>query len=206
MSQLVIEYVFEGHRRGYDFTSRTRGYDEATLHTIWRCAMPRGQGWGSYQGARALKVFALPEDHLGISEVTVTDLRDEGGRGGIRRAVVDVIAQADLPNTLQTRWLAYPSHVTQAVREKHAALLKTMPRLKRGRPLVFSAAYTTAPDWWVVEATLVRLMLDPPRSFRKWESPLPFTTLALDTRRESPILAMPADHAAALTDAQVVPL
>jgi hypothetical protein len=39
--QLVLEYVFEGHQRGYNFTSSTKGFSDTVLKTIWRTAMPR---------------------------------------------------------------------------------------------------------------------------------------------------------------------
>lgn len=80
MRQLVIDYVLEGHQRGYNFTSSTQGFHDDVLKSIWRAAMPKGQGWGAYVGARSLKAFALEDSRLALSEVTVTDRRDESGR------------------------------------------------------------------------------------------------------------------------------
>ena len=93
MRQLVLEYVFEGHKRGYNITSPTNGFNDDTLKTVWRNAMPRGQGWGAdaYIGARSLKSFPLPDGRIALADVHVTGLHDESGRGGIRKAVVDIM-------------------------------------------------------------------------------------------------------------------
>ena len=81
--QLVIDYVLEGHQRGYNFTSSTDGYSDAELKLIWRRAMPRGQGWSQYIGARSLKCFPLDgQRRAAVCETVVTAQRDEHGRGG----------------------------------------------------------------------------------------------------------------------------
>jgi membrane-bound lytic murein transglycosylase B len=49
MQTLTLEYVLDGSRPGYQFTTPTNGIGEAALKTIWRSAMPRGQGWGPGQ-------------------------------------------------------------------------------------------------------------------------------------------------------------
>ncbi|NJL56806.1 hypothetical protein HC928_17885 [bacterium] len=81
---LVIEYVHEGHQRGYNFTSPTDGYTDAALKQVWRGAMPRGQGWGAegLAGAHALKSFVLDDGRVALSRVTVTDQADDAGRRG----------------------------------------------------------------------------------------------------------------------------
>ena len=83
MKQLILEYVLEGHKRGYNFTSSTQGFHDDVLKSIWRKAMPRGQGWNAavYAGARSLKSFWLEDGRMAMSETVVTDMRDEL-RGG----------------------------------------------------------------------------------------------------------------------------
>ena len=106
---LVIEYVLEGHQRGYNFTSSTQGYSDDDLKTIWRNAMPRGQGWSAFVGARSLKCFPLDEHGLRVvaCETVVTDMIDENGRGGIRRATIQVMARADYLTYLDRRFARF---------------------------------------------------------------------------------------------------
>jgi len=206
--QLVIEYVLEGHRRGYDFTSPTAGFADEVLRTVWRSAMPRGQGWNApvYAGARALKSF-LVGDFAAVSQVTVTDQRDDSGRGGIRRAVVDVMTFSEYTAYLEERLRAYPADV-QAALERLPTLAqraRIMNRaMKQSKQLVLAQAYDSPRAWQVVEGLVIKLALSPfppvPRSGRI----VPFTTLALDHRDESALVALPAARARQLKGAPVV--
>mgnify|MGYP005841336755 CR=1 FL=1 len=207
MQPLVLEYVFEGHQRGYTFTSPTQGYDEAALRTIWRRAMPRGQGWAAYTGARALKTFLLDDGRAALSEVTVTDLRDESGRGGIRRAVIQVMPPGAYLEYLRDRLARYAPPVRLAVeawptwRQRRQLLDRALPG-KRAQAVI-AYPYTTPDAWEAAEALAIKLALAP------WLRGLggrivPFTTLALDYRDESPLVTLPADRARALPDAQAI--
>ncbi|MGQ9888326.1 MAG: hypothetical protein ACUVSX_07540 [Aggregatilineales bacterium] len=208
MRQLVIEYVLEGHRRGYNFTSPTAGFADEVLRTVWRSAMPRGQGWNApaYVGARALKSF-LVGDFVAVSQVTVTDQRDDSGRGGIRRAVVDVMTFSEYTAYLHERLRAYPPDV-QAALERLPTLAqraRIMNRaMKQSKQLVLAQAYDGPRAWQVVEGLVIKLALSPfppvPRNGRI----VPFTTLALDHRDESALVALPAARARQLKGAPVV--
>ncbi len=55
MVDLVLEYVLNSRRPGYNFTTPTNGFSDSTLKAIWQQAMPRGQGWRHYIGAQSLK-------------------------------------------------------------------------------------------------------------------------------------------------------
>ncbi|MBI5668871.1 MAG: hypothetical protein HZC41_12765 [Chloroflexi bacterium] len=196
MQPLVLEYVFEGHQRGYNFTSPTRGYSDATLKTIWRYAMPRGQGWNAYIGARSLKSFLLDDGRVALSEVTVTDLRDESGRGGIRQAVIQVMYPGAYHEYLKDRLRRYP-HTVQAQVDRWPSFGQRKRLLERG---VRGAAQTvcvypyTSPDaWQTAEAITLKLATAPGLLLRS--GILPFTTLALDYRDESPLVVLPADRA-----------
>jgi hypothetical protein len=194
MNRLVIEYSLQGHQRGYNFTTSTRSFDEQTLRTIWRNAMPRGQGWGeaTYQGARSIKYFPLPDGRAAVSEVTVTDLQDENGRRGIRRAVIDIMSPAVFVHHLASRLDSYPQETTSLAETNYLHLRKSLPKLKRTKALILTHHYQTERSWWLVEALVLRLAATPPAPLRKWGSVLPFTTLALDHRDESPVVALPA--------------
>ncbi|MFW5772890.1 MAG: hypothetical protein ACOCZH_06145 [Phototrophicaceae bacterium] len=210
--RLVIDYVTEGdgRARGYDYVTATRGYDDALLKSVWRGAMPRGRGWASFIGARSIKAFPLADAQIAISEVTVTNRADETGRRGIRRAVIDVMPPRLYDHHLHSRWQSYPAEVTAAARERHAALARVMGRALRGlrkdQPLVLAHPYAGPRGWWLVEAVILLLMIDPPRVLRQAADVLTFTTLALDHRAESRVVAMPDDYAASVDGARVISL
>lgn len=206
MSRLVIEYVFEGHQRGYNFTSPTAGYSDAAIKTIWRNAMPRGQGWGVYTGARSIKCFPLPDEGIAISEVIVTDQTDESGRRGIRRAAIDVMTPAVFRHHLVSRLASYPPDVQQEAERLHTQTRRRFPRLKRQMPLILAHPFADARRWWVMEALVLKLAASPVSLMRGWDGVIPFTTLALDYRGESRLVAIPADRAQDITDVPVVDL
>ncbi|GAB4513623.1 MAG: hypothetical protein OHK0046_14570 [Anaerolineae bacterium] len=192
---LVIEYVMEGHQRGYNFTTPTAGYDEATLKTIWRQAMARGQGWGApvYTGARAIKSFPLPDGQFAVSEVIVTDLEDEGGRRGIRRAEIEVMPPRLYALHLESRLAGYPADIRAEAARKAVICSQRANRLKKDMPLVITAPYTTPRAWWLVEALILTLAVTPRGALQRW-GVVPFTTLALDYRGESRMVALPEER------------
>ena len=208
MSRLVIEYVFEGHRRGYNFTSPTDGYDDDVLKAIWRYAMPRGQGWGAevYGGARSIKCFALNYGEVAVSEVTVTSLEDENGRRGIRRAVVDVMSANVFAHHLRSRLDGYPAEVRMVANEKYAYVQRNFPRLKKDKSLILGHTFTTPQDWWVMEALVLKLVIKPLKQMQHWEGFVPFTTLALDYHNSSRVVALPADKTSDIAKNPVVHL
>ncbi|MBZ0289190.1 MAG: hypothetical protein K8I30_16335, partial [Anaerolineae bacterium] len=144
MNRLVLEYVFEGHQRGYNFTSPTRQFSDAILKAIWRTAMPRGQGWGGYQGAQSLKTFGLEGGGVAVADVTVTDQRDESGRAGIRRAVIDVMPRDKYHEFLQQRWQGYHPAVRTHAEQRFTAGLRAriIDRAARDAQIVFAGSYS----------------------------------------------------------------
>jgi len=214
MSELVIEYVLEGHRRGYNFTAppqreREARYSAEVLRTVWRTAMPRGQGWGAdgYIGARSVKAFTLPDDRIAVADVTVTDMQDENGRQGIRRATVDVMTPTVFGYHLASRLESYPAPVRAQAERWHDRISKAMPRLKKSHSLILSHPYVNAQSWWPVEAAVLLLAQNPPRRLqRKDTSQVTFTTLALDHRDGAHLIALPADRAAAIEDMPMLDL
>jgi hypothetical protein len=212
MRELILEYVLEGQQRGYNFTSPTKGFHDDTLKSIWRSAMPRGQGWGAYVGARALKIFALEDGRAALSEVIVTDLRDESGRGGIRRAVIQVMQPGALVEVLGIRLAHYPADV-QAVIAKRPTLgqsarilERAMPKMRNYPQLILSHPYANPTDWQTVEALALKLALSP--LLLKWrrDQLVPITTLALDYRDESAVVLLPADKAKTIAKVPVIDL
>jgi hypothetical protein len=200
MPQLVIEYVFEGHQRGYNFTSSTQGYRDEDLKTIWRSAMPRGQGWGEYVGARSLKAFPLDQAVV-VAETEVTDQRDEHGRGGIRRTVIDLMSQNEYWVYLQARLRMLPGHVQAHLErlpsfsQRLAINSKIMPQPRRRHQLVLLAAYGGPEQWQLLEGLVVKLALSPIGPMRRWGRVIPLTTLALSAHDESALVALPAAKA-----------
>ncbi|MBC6936992.1 MAG: hypothetical protein DWB42_14295 [Chloroflexi bacterium] len=210
MQPLVLEYVFEGHQRGYNFTSPTRGYRAADLKAIWRNAMPRGQGWAAYTGARSLKSFALDDGRLALSEVTVTDRRDESGRGGIRRAVIQVMYPGAYVEYLKDRLRRFPEAVRAAVdrwpslSQRGQLFDRARPRLRGDSQIVCAYPYRDPESWLMTEAILLKLALTPGLLLRSGF--LPFTTLALECRDEGVLVALPADRASRLNGVPVIAL
>ncbi len=200
---LVIEYVLEGHQRGYNFTSSTQGYTDDDLKIIWRKAMPRGQGWSAFVGARSLKCFPLDENQLRVAvcETIVTDLRDENGRGGIRRATIEVMARADYYVYLERRLSNLSGHVRVQVdklptlKQRLTIANKVMPRPRRNSQLVVVHDYAGPDHWQVTEGLLLKLARFPIGPMRRWGKVIPFTTLALSHGDESALVALPTAKA-----------
>lgn len=199
MTQLVIEYLLEGHKRGYNFTSPVHGFDDDTLRLIWRKAMPRGQGWGGYIGAQSLKSFRLDDGRVAVAQVTVTDMHDENGRVGIRRAVIDVLPAEDYLPYLDQRLRSYPTLVRERVQDMptfiQRAKIANHARFKAEPQLVLAYRYDGPYAWQMIEGLVVKLVVSPFGPLRRWDSFIPITTLALDYREESTIVALPQDRA-----------
>lgn len=214
MHQLTIDYVLEGHRRGYNFTTPTDGADAETLKAIWRGAMPRGQGWGAdeYQGARSLKCFALPSGKVAVCETTITDLRDELGRGGIRRTVIDVMTVRTYVTDLQHRLNELPAPLIAQAEAKLSSrewqlLFKKNREAKRPKSMLKPQTILAYPygseSWQFVEACilllatrstlLTNLIEMSPRVNPFADRVLSFTTLALDYQEEERIVAVPLE-------------
>lgn len=205
MQPLVLEYVFEGHQRGYNFTSPTRGYSDTLLKAIWRSAMPRGQGWAQYAGARSLKSFPLDDGRAALAEVTVTDLKDESGRAGIRRAVIQVMYPGAFIAYLKDRLRRYPDAVQAQIARWPTFGQRThlLDRALRGAPQTVCAyPYTTPEAWDTAEAFALKLAITPGLVFRSGTPA--FTTLALDPREESPLVVLPAERAGQLNGTPVL--
>lgn len=197
MRHLTIEYLFEGHKRGYNFTSPTNGFNADTLKTVWRSAMPRGQGWGAavYNGAKALKTFPLPDGRIALAEVTVTGERDESGRGGIRRAQVDIMQPGEYVEVLRGRLQAYPPLAQAAATRKPGFARHVIPKISGDKQVILSHPYMQGAGWQVVEAVILHEAIQ--HLERRWGGShyFTFTTLALDYREESQVVVLPEQRA-----------
>jgi hypothetical protein len=198
MPRLVIEYLLQGYTPGYNFTTPTSGIEEESLKVIWRNAFPRGQGWANYIGAQSVKVFQVKENLYAISDVTVTDIQDEAGRRGIRRADIDLYTLANCVDHLNTRLRSYPIRVRAEIERKsfisewERILKHTMQKVK-GEPQAI-LTHTFADDWQMMEALVLKLALFQVGPIKKWGKLSSFTTLALEYREESRIVALPKEH------------
>jgi hypothetical protein len=154
--------------------------------------------------------FKLEGGGVALSEVTVTDQRDESGRAGIRRAVIDVMPPGDFHAHLQKRWDSYSYSIQSQVERRLNGGLRariwdrSMPKFNKEPQIVFSAAYSTPADWEVIEALVIKLMLAPITPMRRWGKIIPFTTLALDHREESRVVVLPEDRAQRVDDNPVI--
>ncbi|MBK8024783.1 MAG: hypothetical protein IPK19_26035 [Chloroflexi bacterium] len=231
MRTLTLDYLLDGDRRGYTFTTPTDDLPPETLKALWRGAMPRGQGWAEdrFSGARSLKVFGLPDGTAALCDVVVTDQRDEMGRRGIRRAQITVATARESQTLLTERLAALPDSVVQeAERRLSSREWALMFRKYREGPqprsfvkpqTILAYPYENgsgAQKWAFVEACLLLLAtratlltnlieVDPavnPFADRV----LSFTTLALDHRDEGRIVALPLDRARALPDVPYIGL
>ncbi|HLU09749.1 MAG TPA: hypothetical protein VK003_08780 [Oceanobacillus sp.] len=213
MRQLTIDYILEGRRRGYNFTTPTDGIDAETVKAIWRGAMPRGQGWGAYRDARSLKCFALPSGEVAICETTITDMRDELGRSGIRRTVIDIVTARTYVENLKHRLNTLPQELIAQAEAKLSSreaqlLFKKNREAKRPKsmikPQTILAYPYSAEGWQFVEACilllatrstlLTNLIEMSPKVNPFADRVLSFTTLALDYQDEGRIVAMPLER------------
>lgn len=222
MRQLEIGYVLEGDRRGYNFTTPTDGIAPDTLKTIWRNAMPRGQGWGDYPAARSLKCFALDSGEAVVCSVQVTDQIDEVGRRGIRHADVRVLTLKEYRADLLERLNQLPA-TTRAEAEKRLSsrdwellfrkyreLSKPKTMLKPQTILAYDG------DWSFMEACVLLLMTRTTLLANLLEvSPainpfadrvFSFTTFALDYRDEGRLVALPLAKARLIDDVPYINL
>jgi hypothetical protein len=206
MRQLIIEYLFEGHNRGYNFTSPTQGFNDDTLKFVWRAAMPRGQGWGAdiYAGARSLKSFLMPDGRVALSETVVTGLRDENGRGGIRRAVVDVMQPGEYRDALRTRLGHYPPSIQAEAARKPGFGRRRIPAMKGDSQVICSHPYHNPESWQLIEALVLATVGD--YLDKRWVGSkiVPFTSLALDYHEESQLVVLPEQRVQQLTNIHII--
>lgn len=218
MHHLTIDYVLNGRRRGYSFTSPTDGLHPELLKIIWRSAMPRGQGWSAekYRGARALKCFPLPSGEVAFCETVITDLRDEVGRGGIRRTDIRVMTEHEHHEYLRHRLGELPAQTTAEAETRLNSrdwqlLFNKNREAKRPRTMIKPQTILAYPymagAWQFVEACilllasratlLTNLIEVSPRLNPFADRVLSFTTLALDYQEGGRIVALPLDQAQA---------
>lgn len=206
---LVIEYVFEGQQLGYNFTSPTRGYSEDTLKTIWRQAMPRGQGWGQYTGATTLKCFPLRNGYMAASNVVVTDLQDETGRRGIRRAEIEVMTMPAYIEYLKRRFDDLPQNIQTHVHVLMASWNRLRPfdriarKINKAEQVILSRRFTDVDDWKLMEGVIIKLALTPFPPLKR-AGLFPFTTLAMAHHDEGFVVALPAEKVGQIKDVPVV--
>ncbi len=211
---LTIDYLLEGQRRGYNFTSPTDAVNPDALKQIWRSAMPRGQGWGEgrFQGANTLKTIELPRAEIAVCDVQVTDLRDEVGRTGIRRAQIEIMTVQDAQQHLIERLHQLPSEIVRSAETRLGSrewqlLFK---KHRDGNRNVFKPqsilAYPYSGDGWqfmeacllllVTRSTFLTNLIEVTPKVNPFADKLiSFTTLALDFREENRLIAMPLDIA-----------
>jgi hypothetical protein len=209
--RLVIDYILDGQDRGYRFITPTDHLNPEIVRTIWRNAMPRGQGWGTavYVGARSLKCIPLDLYRVAVSDVTVTGRRDELGRQGLRRAEITLMTTAEYADYLEALWAQQPVALREYAERRFGMRLwrrladAALPRMSTASQIVLTYPYTGVESWRVVEACVLKLALT--QRARPQDLPVtPFTTLALDYRDESSVVALPLEKAGEIKAAKGV--
>jgi hypothetical protein len=219
MRTLTLDYVLDGARRGYAFTTPTDDLPPDVVRVLWRNAMPRGTGWDdpAWVGARSLKSFALPNGEIALCDVTVIDQRDEMGRAGIRKAAIHILPLRDHHALLSARLTDLPAVVVSAAESKLTsrewALLfrkrrSQQPPASLVKPQTI-LAYPYTPDGWTfveacilllaTRATLLANLIEVSAAINPFaDRALAFTTLALDSRDETRLIALPLARAQTL--------
>ncbi len=216
MPHLVIEYVLNGERPGYTLKPSPNSFDEATLKAIWRQAMPRGQGWGTetYRGAYSLKCFPVGRHRVAVSEVRVTELEDEEGRRGIRRAEITLLSVRDYLRYLRDKLAVFPDWVHFAAGRMltlsrwSQIIDKALPGMRRKTPqIILAYPYSEPGSWQIVEALILKLATSwKLRALPGWGHAHSLTTLALSHWDESQIVALPLEKASQARDVPIIPL
>lgn len=216
MRELVIDYLLEGARPGYAIVTPTDGIPQENVRAIWREAMPRGQAWSEYSGAKSLKSWTLPSGEIALCDVLVTDRADEVGRRGIRQARVHIGTPGQIHGALSERLAALPDEITsdaerklssrewQLLFRKHRSTHS--PRRVIKAQTILARPYSVS-GWQFVEACilllatratlLTNLIEVSPRVNPFADRMLSFTTLALDVRDETRLIGVPLRHAQA---------
>lgn len=84
---------------GYRCTSRSGALDNSTVALLERVALPFGNGWHRYIGARSIKGFPIDQTNMALTYTQVTGSRDDHGRPGVllcKAAIVNVLDYAVL--------------------------------------------------------------------------------------------------------------
>ena len=202
--RLIIDYITSGngYQRGYNFVTPTDHLPSAVKKLLWRAAMPRGTKWAAYIGARSLKSIPLPNGQIALAMTTVTDRQDEIGRGGLRRAEIQLIPAREYRLALQRHLAQLPASAHQRADAMLSWRLwkriadKALPKVNREAQIILAHAYSTMEDWLALEALVLKIALARPVNLlARWGARPTFTTLALDYREESRIVALPIERA-----------
>jgi hypothetical protein len=128
-------------------------------------------------------------------------MRDESGRGGIRRAVVSVMQPGEYLEVLKTHLSQYSDALHRHIEHR------SLPNPRGDKQLIFCHPYADAARWQTVEAMILRqaLRLASNGIIRSGRI-IPFTTLALDYHDEGQIVVLPEDKARTVKNENVVRL
>jgi hypothetical protein len=227
---LTLDYVLTGQRRGYTL-SPADAVPSDIYRAIWRGALPRGQGWDApaFIGARALKSFPIDARTAVMSAVTISDRRDELGRGGIKQALIHYGTHDEIQGALRARLEALPAPVVHRAEAALASrawalLFKRHWEQTRGLKPQTVLVFPYDPVRWLfieacllllaTRATLLTNLIELSPTVNPFaDKLLSFTTLALDPRDEARLVAVPTGAPALagvphidLSSAQGVPL
>lgn len=173
-------------------------------------ALPYGQGWESFVGARAVKAGHVPGVGMAVSYVEVTAHQDKYGRKGLLRSYCYVVSEARFRSALSLPSFGIESALRHP--DSFLLLLDTIPTRIWGdacrhgwtggvlglllkaviqRKAIARRAYCHPAQWAAVEEEIRAAVCLIPACLLRWVS---FATLALSLDDPSVIMAVPLDR------------
>jgi len=199
--------------KGYHCVDSSPNMGKSVIQTLVQLALPFGNGWHLYVGARSIKAFPVEDRQMAVSYTRVTSNKDDHGRRGVlmcqcivvnherfvrllRKAGMGFDSVFDRPADVET-WLDSVSVDTRELNPSHKidisteASLKSLNALKLllGRRTVLRYPFVDSMQWKSVEQAIQTGILRLPTPMMQRTS---FVTLTLSTSEPVQILAMPA--------------
>jgi hypothetical protein len=198
---------------GYRCTAKSPGMNTSVIRKLEQLALPFGDSWDSYIGARSIKTFPIGKGEMAISYVQVSDDQDDYGRPGILFCQCVLVSFDDFMSLVYQPSFAFehvfrnpaslkmilgelaphPCKLTwwsssQIPQDMLRMLAEGLLRIYSNRKLILSYQYQSPTQWKYVEQTIQTLMvLLPPMLLRR----LSFATLSLSIMDPSSVIAVP---------------
>jgi len=201
-------------KHGYRCTAHSKNLDRSLVSTLEKVALPFGNAWDRYIGARSIKVFPVDNRKMALSYTRVTEDKDDYARTGILvcQCIVvtlnqyallmkqpafgfDDLAYADpgaleqfFDEKIRERPEREPRLLDQASDASVVTPRNAKLRLLVGRPLVIKHSFEHANRWKLVENAIQTLVSEMPRYS---QHRLSFATMTLSPADQMKIIAIP---------------
>ncbi len=208
---MTIRYVSITSRgsHGYHCVYHSDGLSPSDVALLERTALPYGSNWGSFIGARSIKVFPIASERTAISYIRVVDSADDHGRRGILECQCALITTGQLIRLLKLPDFSFDTIINKpdalysilgghgpvndplpdiqpkpGILPRHTSLLK----LLAGRKVILKREYRGPEDWRSVEHSIRTFVLGLPSALIRYAS---FATLTLSEADDMRIIAVP---------------